>query len=106
MISLAFGRDYVGPETLARSIAEETAGLVALADELAGSDRPLVTVSGTPRVPGRASTEVDAPPTQGPVGGRGRSVIALLARAPSVRAMAVRMPRMVHNEGKGGFAGS
>lgn len=105
VISLAFGREYSNPEALARSIAEETAAVAALADELRGSDRPLVTVSGTPWVPGRASTEFDPLPTEGPVGGRGRSVMALLAQAPQVRSMAVRMPRTVHNEGKGGFAG-
>ena len=105
VISLAFGRDYSSPASLARSIAEETATLEALASELRGSKRPLVTVSGTPCIPGRASTESDPLPTDGPVGGRGRSVMALLAQAPHVRGMAVRMPRTVHNEGKGGFAG-
>lgn len=105
VISLAFGRDYSTPDALVRSIAEETAALAALADELRGSERPLVTVSGTPWIPGRASTESDPLPTDGPVGGRGRSVMALLAEAPRLRSMAVRMPRSVHNEGKGGFAG-
>ena len=76
------------------------------ADALTGSDRPLVTVSGTPWVPGRASTEADPLPTDGPVGGRGRSVNALLDLASrGVRTSAVRMPRTVHNEGQGGFAG-
>ena len=105
VISLAFGRDYSTPDALVRSIAEETAALAALADELRGSERPLVTVSGTPWIPGRASTESDPLPTEGRVGGRGRSVMALLAEAPRLRSMAVRMPRTVHNEGKGGFAG-
>ena len=105
IISLAFGRDYSSPEALANSIAEETAALAALAGEVRGSDRPIVTVSGTPWVPGRASTESDPLPTEGPVGGRGRAVMALLAQAPQLRSMAVRMPRTVHNEGKGGFAG-
>ncbi len=105
VISLAFGRDYSTLDVLARAIAEETAALGALADELRGSERPLVTVAGTPWMPGRASTESDPLPTEGPVGGRGRSVMALLAQAPRVRGMAVRMPRTVHNEGKGGFAG-
>ena len=105
VISLAFGRDYSSPDALARAITEETAALAVLAEALSGSDRPLVTVSGTPWVPGRATTESDPLPTEGPVGGRGRSVTALLAQAPRLRSMAVRMPRTVHNEGKGGFAG-
>lgn len=104
VISLAFGRDYSGPDALARSIAEETAASFALADALRGSDRPLVTVSGTPWIPGRASTESDPLPTEGPVAGRARTVTALLAD-PGLRAMAVRLPRTVHDEGKGGFAG-
>ena len=105
VISLAFGRDYGSRDSLARSVSEEAAALAALADSLRGSERPLVTVSGTPWIPGRASTESDPLPTEGPVGGRGRSVMALLAQASHVRGMAVRMPRTVHNEGKGGFAG-
>jgi nucleoside-diphosphate-sugar epimerase len=106
VISLAFGRDYSTPDALARSIAEESAAMTALGEELIGSDRPIVAVSGTPWVPGRASTESDPLPTDGPVGGRGRSVNALLALASrGVCSTAVRMPRTVHNEGKGGFAG-
>lgn len=106
VISLAFGRDYSSPEALIASIDEEGAAMAALGAELVGSDRPLVTVSGTPWVPGRASTEADPLPTDGPVGGRGRSVNALLALASQqVRSTAVRMPRTVHHRGLGGFAG-
>ena len=55
---------------------------------------------------GRVSTEADPLPTDGPVGGRGRSVMAVLGLASrGVRSSAVRLPRTVHNEGKGGFAG-
>ncbi|WP_370665919.1 SDR family oxidoreductase [Streptomyces sp. IBSBF 2507] len=106
VISLAFGRDYGSPEALAQAVTEESAALATLGEELVGSDRPIVTVSGTPWVPGRASVETDPLPTDGPVGGRGRSVNALLSLAAhGVRSTAVRMPRTVHNEGKGGFAG-
>ncbi|WP_328718900.1 SDR family oxidoreductase [Streptomyces sp. NBC_00247] len=106
VISLAFGRDYSSPDAIAQAITEESAALAALGQELIGSDRPIVAVSGTPWVPGRASTEADPLPTDGPVGGRGRSVNTLLDLASSgVRSTAVRMPRTVHNEGKGGFAG-
>jgi nucleoside-diphosphate-sugar epimerase len=106
VISLAFSRDYSNTGALAQGIAEESAALTALGEELIGTDRPIVTVSGTPAVPGRASTESDPLPADGPVGGRGRSVSALLNLASrGLRSSAVRMPRTVHNEGKGGFAG-
>ena len=106
MIHLAFGNDFSSADAVAQSVAEESAALVALGEELLGSDRPLVTVSGTPPVPGRVSTEADPLPTDGPVGGRGRSVTAVLDLASrGVRSSAVRMPRTVHNQGKGGFAG-
>ncbi|MQY30564.1 SDR family oxidoreductase [Nocardia aurantia] len=105
VISLAF--DHHGDaDGLVRAIAEESAALAALGDELIGSDRPIVAVSGTPWVPGRMSVESDPLPAEGPVAGRARSVGALLELASrGVRATAVRMPRTVHNEGKGGFAG-
>ncbi|WP_329538655.1 SDR family oxidoreductase [Streptomyces sp. NBC_01358] len=106
VISLAFGRDYSSPDALAQAITEESAALAALGQELIGSGRPIVAVSGTPWMPDRASTEADPLPSDGPVGGRGRSVNTLLDLASSgVRSTAVRMPRTVHNEGQGGFAG-
>jgi nucleoside-diphosphate-sugar epimerase len=106
VIHLAFSNDFSSPAALAQGIAEEGAGLVAIGEELVGSDRPFVTVSGTPYVPGRASTEEDPLPTDGPVGGRGRSVNAVLGLASrGVRSSAVRLPRTVHNHGTGGFAG-
>jgi nucleoside-diphosphate-sugar epimerase len=105
VIHLAFG-DFSSADALAQAVAEETAALATLGEELVGSDRPLVTVSGTPWVPGRVSTEVDPVATDGPVGGRGRAITAVLDLASRrVRSTAVRMPRTVHNEGQGGFAG-
>jgi len=106
IVSLAFGRDYSSPDALAAAIVEESAAMAALGEQLIGSDRPMVAVSGTPWVQGRTSTEADQVPLEGPVGDRGRSQIALLGLAArGVRSATVRMPRTVHNEGKGGFAG-
>jgi nucleoside-diphosphate-sugar epimerase len=106
VIHLAFGNDFSSADAIAQAVAEESAALAALGEELVGSGRPFVTVSGTPYVAGRVSTEADPLPTGGPVGGRGRSVMAVLDLAPrGVRSTAVRMPRTVHNEGNGGFAG-
>ncbi|WP_042369404.1 SDR family oxidoreductase [Streptacidiphilus neutrinimicus] len=106
VVHLAFSNDFSSPEALARGIAEEGAALAALGDALVGTDRPLVTVSGTPHVAGRASTEDDPLPTDGPVGGRSRSVNHVLGlAAQGVRSSAVRLPRTVHDEGRGGFAG-
>lgn len=106
VIHLAFGNDFSSPAALAENIAEETTALTTLGEALVGTDRPLVAVSGTPWVPGRASTEADPLPTDGPVGGRGVTVTAILELASrGVRASAVRLPRTVHNNGGGGFAG-
>ncbi|MFE5162399.1 SDR family oxidoreductase [Streptomyces sp. NPDC056697] len=105
VIHLAFANDFSSPEALAKAVAEESAAIAALGEELVGSDRPFVTASGTPHVPGRASTEADPLMTEGPVGGRGRAVTAALGLASrGVRSTAVRLPRTVHNEGTGGFA--
>jgi nucleoside-diphosphate-sugar epimerase len=107
VIHLAFANDFSSPEAVARAVAEESAALATLGGELVGSDRPLVTASGTPYAPGRASTEADPLPTDGPVGGRGRTVMEVLGLASrGVRSTAVRLPRTVHNQGAGGFAGA
>ena len=106
VIHLAFGNDGTDPDALAQDIAEETAALAALGAELVGSDRPIVSVSGTPWIAGRVATETDPLATDGPVGGRARAVNALLALAGrGVRSTVVRIPRTAHNEGDGGFAG-
>jgi nucleoside-diphosphate-sugar epimerase len=106
VIHLAFGNDFSSPDALGQAVAEEGAALATLGETLLGSARPLVTVSGTPPIQGRVSTETDPLPTDGPVAGRSRSVTAILDLASrGVRSSAVRMPRTVHNQGKGGFAG-
>jgi nucleoside-diphosphate-sugar epimerase len=106
VIHLAFANDFSSPDALAKAVAEESAALATLGEELAGSDRPFVTASGTPHAPGRASTEADPLSTDGPVGGRARAVTTVLSLASrGVRSTAVRLPRTVHNQGTGGFAG-
>jgi nucleoside-diphosphate-sugar epimerase len=106
VIHLAFANDFSSPDAWTKAVAEESAALTALGEELAGSNRPFVTCSGTPAVPGRRSTEADPVPTEGPVGGRGRAVMAVLdLTSRGVRSTAIRLPRTVHNEGAGGFAG-
>lgn len=106
VIHLAFANDFTSPDALTQAVSEETAAIATLGAALIGSDRPFVTVSGTPIIPGRASTEADPALTDGPVGGRGRAVMGALGlAAQGVRSSAVRLPRTVHNNGMGGFAG-
>lgn len=106
VVHLAFGRDYSSADVVARAVAQESDAMAAMSEQLVGSDRPFVTVSGTPSVPGRASTEDDPLPTGGPVGGRNLAVTQVLELASQgVRTSAVRLPRTVHNQGRGGFAG-
>ncbi|MCU1641190.1 MAG: 3-beta hydroxysteroid dehydrogenase [Nocardia sp.] len=106
VIHLAFANDFSSPAAVTAAVAEEGAALAALGAELVGSDRPFLTVSGTPSVPGRVSTEADPLPTDGLVGGRSRSVMSVLDLASrGVRSASIRLPRTVHNDGAGGFAG-
>jgi len=106
VVHLAFGHEAATPDALTEAIDVETRALAAMGAALVGSDRPIVVASGTPWVDGRASTEADPPPTDGPVGGRGRAVMRLLELAPQrVRSAAVRIPRTAHDDGNGGFAG-
>lgn len=106
VVHLAFSNDFSSPEALAAGIAEEAAALDTIGAAMVGSDRPLVTCSGTPVAAGRPSTESDPLVLEGPVAGRSRAVTAALDRAgQGVRASAVRLPRTVHHQGNGGFAG-
>ena len=106
VIHLAFSNDFSSPQTLAAGIAEETAAIDAIGASMVGSDKPLVVCSGTPGIPGRASVETDPLLTEGPVGGRALTVTRTLAlRNRGVRPSAVRLPRTVHQNGEGGFAG-
>lgn len=97
VIHLAFSNDFTN---LDQGIAEETRALETFCTALEGSGKPLVIASGTPVVPGRASTEQDPTMTEGPVGGRGRASVAALAYAErDVRVGLVRLPRSVHAAG-------
>ena len=104
VIHLAFGHDFTTPEAIAAAIGEESAAVRAMGQELAGTGRPLVTVGGTPAVPGRASTETDPQLPSGPVAGRAITLQSVL-ELEGARGIAVRMPRTVHNNGTGGFTG-
>lgn len=106
VIHLAFANDFSSNQALVNAMNEEAGALDAMGKALIGSNKPFVTVSGTPQTPGRPSTEEDPLPTEGPVGGRSRAVNAVLGLSShGVRSSAVRLPRTVHNQGNGGFAG-
>ena len=97
VIHLAFGNDFTDFE---RCVAEEALAVETFGAALQASGKPLVVASGTPAVPGRASTEQDPAPTDGPTGGRGRNAQTVLGLADrDVRAAVVRLPRSVHAQG-------
>jgi nucleoside-diphosphate-sugar epimerase len=96
VIHCAFGNDFsryleMG-ETDLRAVS-------AMAEALAGSDRPLVVTSGmTASTPGRLSTEADAAETEGMWAVRGRpEASALAASEKAVRSVVVRLPPSVHD---------
>ncbi|WP_422935621.1 SDR family oxidoreductase [Sinomonas sp. P47F7] len=103
VIHLAFGNDFTD---IQRCVDEETLAVETFAAALEGTGKSLVIASGTPGVPGRLSTEEDAMPAVGPLGGRARNAQAVLGLAEKgVRSAAVRLPRSVHTgEGRYGFA--
>jgi nucleoside-diphosphate-sugar epimerase len=104
VIHLAFSNDFTRVE---EGMAEERAAVEALGSTLEGSGKPFVFASGTPAAPGRASTESDPTPLDGPMAGRALTaqyVMGLQERG--VRPVAVRLPRSVHLRGSAyGFAG-
>lgn len=103
VLHLAFSNDFTA---FAASAEVEGRAVAAMGAALTDSGKPLVFASGTPAVPGRIATEDDPTPTDGPLGGRGRTAAATLALAGrGVRTAAVRLPRTVHADGGGGFAG-
>ncbi|MEV5573698.1 SDR family oxidoreductase [Spirillospora sp. NPDC052269] len=103
VIHLAFGHDF---SRFAEAVAEEGSTVETFGAALKGSGKPFVIASGTPAIPGRASTEDDPAPTEGPAGGRGRNARTVLGLADhGVRSAVVRLPRSVHARGEqSGFA--
>jgi nucleoside-diphosphate-sugar epimerase len=103
VIHLAFNNDFTD---FAGAADEEGRALETLGAALGGTGKALVIASGTPATPGRASTEDDPAPTDGPIGGRGRNARTVLDLAnDGVRSVVVRLPRSVHARGERyGFA--
>lgn len=105
-IHLAFSNDFSSAEALTAGVAEESGAVTAIGEALIGSEKPFVVCSGTPWIAGQVSTEADPLMMEGPLAGRARSVERTLALGEQgVRASAVRLPRTVHQNGDGGFAG-
>lgn len=97
VVHLAFPHEDM--TDLAAAARTERAAVAAMTEALAGTTKPLVAASGTPMVPGRASTEQDRM-TSGPAAARGENERLLLASAGrDVRPAAVRLPRSVHGKG-------
>ncbi|GGF51083.1 3-beta hydroxysteroid dehydrogenase [Marmoricola endophyticus] len=106
VVHLAFNHDFGTQAAVDAAAADEATALHAMGEALLGSGRPFVVASGTPWIAGRASTEDDPTPVDGAVAARGRAVQTVLALADrGVRSAAVRLPRTVHRDGRGGFAG-
>jgi len=103
VIHTAFNHDF---SDFAASILADRKAVEVLAEELAGSDRPLVVTTGTPSGEhGELGTEETAPRGDAPAFGRFETERLVLAYAErGVRAVSVRLPRSVHGEAdKHGF---
>jgi nucleoside-diphosphate-sugar epimerase len=97
VVHLGFSLDSGGFD---EGIRIDAAATDALIGALAGSDKPFTATSGTSVLPGRVSTEHDAPDLTNPVAGRFRiAETVLAAAAQGVRTAVVGMPRSVHGDG-------
>jgi nucleoside-diphosphate-sugar epimerase len=99
VIHLAFKHDLMRTGEFPAAIAADFAAIEALASALRGSEKPLVTSSGTlmlslAGITGRPGTEADFAPG-GPRVDAENFVIALAGRG--VRSAAVRLPPIVHS---------
>ena len=83
----------------ARNCEIDRIAIETLGEVLAGSGKPLVVTAGIPGVPGRASTEDDAPNAATPRVSE-QTGVALAARG--VRASAIRLPQ-VHDRDRAGL---
>ena len=98
VIHTAFVHDF---SRYAASAELDVIAIEAMAQTLAGSNKPLVVTSGTLGLPpGRAGTEDDAAASSSP---RRSESAAVAAAALGVRAMVVRLPPSVHGDGDHGF---
>jgi nucleoside-diphosphate-sugar epimerase len=102
VIHTAFGHDF---SRFQESAELDRRAIEAMGEALAGTERPLVTTSGTLMLgftaPGRLGLEQDAPPAAVP---RVASELATLSLAErGVRSSVVRLPPSVHGMGDRGF---
>jgi nucleoside-diphosphate-sugar epimerase len=102
VIHTGFNHDF---SRFKESCEEDRHIITALADELAGSDRPLLVTSGTGLLQlGRPSTEDDMPNVGSSVIPRVASEEATMAASErGVKASLVRLPPSVHGVGDHGF---
>jgi nucleoside-diphosphate-sugar epimerase len=102
VIHCAFGHDFSKYVEMGET---DLRAVVAMAEALAGSGKPLVVTSGmTAGTPGRPSTEADAAQTEGMAAVRGRpEALALSASEKNVRSVVVRLPPSVHDPRRQGL---
>lgn len=102
VVHTAFIHDFAN---VPAASATDVRAIETLGEALAGSQRPLVVTSGTALVaPGDLATEEDVPdPTVLAAWPRRSEETALAFAGRGVRAMAVRLPPSVHDEGDRGF---
>lgn len=101
VIHTAFIHDF---SNFKHSTEVDERAIQALADALAGSNRPLVATSGVALLsPGRIATEDDAPPPKSQSYPRASEATANGAAKQGVRASTIRLAPSVHGDGDHGF---
>ena len=105
VIHLAFIHAFESPEAFQAATAADRAAITAMAEAMAGTNKPLIICSGTLGYPAGQISDEDTEPKAVPGFDRDLTtqMIYSLSKEKGIRGMVMRLAPVVHGHGDGGF---